>query len=208
MLQIFLETGSKKTPEYVFVDTFLKHLGVSNYVLVTVGGKDHITHFKSKFDENTLQGGRNLVLFDADAPDIGGGFAARKAELETTLFTMGVHGDLCLWPNNQDDGDFETMLDHIVRRDRHALFFDCFADYEACVAKSYNTPNRKGKFHTFITAQRSLSHTQRERVGLGDWLFDDLDLWNLDAEYLDGLKQGLGATRVNLPKSYESYTKN
>lgn len=166
MLQIFLETGSKKTPEYVFVDTFLKHLGVSDYVLVTVGGKDHITHFKSKFDENTLQGGRNLVLFDADAPDTGGGFAARKAELEATLSLMDVNADVCLWPNNQEDGDFETMLDHIVRRDLHAQFFDCFADYEACVAKSYNTPNRKGKFHTFIRSKIPHSSAARpSRLG-------------------------------------------
>ena len=80
----------------------------------------------------------------------------------------------------------------------HQLFFDCFEDYERCVSgvkdKSgeplYNTPNLKGKLHTYMNAQK-LSNKLRRKLGTGDWLFDNTNYWNLNAVALQPLKDFL-----------------
>lgn len=91
-------------------------------------------------------------------------------------------------------------MEKAVRRDLHTAFFDCFEDYEKCVSgikdkngvSRYNVPNLKGKLHTYMTAQK-LSRKLRDKLGSGDWLFDESDYWNLDVDALQPLKDFLAA---------------
>ena len=79
--------------------------------------------------------------------------------------------------------------------DTHKIFFDCFEDYEKCIkgvkdeegSSVYNSPNLKGKLHTYISAQK-LNKKCRDRLGAGDWLFDRPEYWNLDIVALQALK--------------------
>jgi hypothetical protein len=100
-----------------------------------------------------------------------------------------------IYPNNNDDGEVETLMELAARRDLHQVFFDCFEDYEKCVSgvkdangqPLYNTPNLKGKLHTYINSQK-LNNKSRRRLGAGDWLFNDSNYWNLNTSDLEPLK--------------------
>lgn len=191
MITIFLETGSKTTSEYVFIKTLIKHLGVEEKVseIVCVNGKDNLANSSNAFLANTLEGGTNLIIFDADSPANKGGFAIREKDLRQQFDFLGIKADLFLFPNNADDGDFEVLLESILRRDIHQRFFDCFEDYEKCLGGNYIAPNRKGKLFTYISAQKELTHKQRSDLGKGEWLFDDERFWDLDSPSLQPLKQ-------------------
>lgn len=191
MIKIFLETGSKTTSEYVFIKTLIKHLGVEDKVseIVQVNGKDNLKNSSNAFLTNTLEGGVNLVIFDADSPDNNGGFDVRKEELKRQFDLMSIQADLFLFPDNANDGDFETLLEKIARKDINQRFFDCFGDYEKCLGNDYQSPDLKGKMFTYISAQKSLSKRERSNLGKGEWLFDNNEYWDLGSPFVEPLKQ-------------------
>lgn len=192
MKYVYIEAKDNKTPEYHFLDAFMRHHKIENVALIPIGGWANLKNLSTKMQQNLLEGDHVAILFDADTLANGGGFAVRLEAIKKVLADMQIpETDIFLWPNNAEDSDFETMLEHVVCIENHQLFFDCFQDYENCVSKKYNTPNRKGKFHTFITAQKNLNKNQRDRIGSGDWLFEDSSLWDLDNNYLQPLKEFL-----------------
>ena len=122
----------------------------------------------------------------------------REKEIETGMQQHGIQIQYFLYPNNHDDGDIEILIESAARHDLHSVFFDCFHDYEKCVSGAkdangnplYNTPNLKGKLHTYISSQQ-LTKKQRDKLGSGDWLFDNPNYWNLDVNTLQPLKDFL-----------------
>lgn len=191
MVRIYLETGKKTTSEYVFVKTLLKQWGIldHNYEIECVDGKDCLHLMTNKMRETSLEGGRNVVIFDADSAQSGGGFNCRRAELEELLRKMGVVAELFLFPNNQDDGDVEVLMETLMQKEMHERFFHCYRDYEICLGNDYQAPNLKGKLHTYISAQKALSNRQRKSLGAGQWLFEDKRFWDIDRETLNPLKE-------------------
>lgn len=189
MTKIFLETGKKTTSEYVFVRTLLSSMGFDKekYDIECVDGKDNLKNASTQMKKNTIEGGVNLIVFDADTIQNKGGFDKRKAELEQDFDNFDINAKLFLFPNNADDGDFESLLENLVQKNTHQNFFDCYGDYETCLGNLYQSPNRKGKLHTYISAQKDLKTDQRRHLGQGEWLFDDSRFWNLEAEYLSPL---------------------
>lgn len=189
MIAIFLETGKDSTPEYVFMKTLLARLGIGNdkFKIFTVDGKDNLENARNHFIQNTLEHGINLIIFDADSPENNGGFDSRKRELENKISELKIEAHIFLFPNNSDDGDFECLLEELARHDLHNRFFDCFNDYETCLGNNYIHPNKKGKLHAYITSM-PMSKTKRDRIGSGNWQFDNNDYWDLNCGYLDSLK--------------------
>lgn len=191
--RIFIEAKYEKTSESVFMSTLLGVLGKSqnDFELVHVGGKDNLKNAKVKFMENTLEGGKNLVVFDADTKENGGGF---ESSLKRILSTFGddvsIDG-VFLFPNNHDDGIFENLLEQLMQKENHKVFIDCFSDYEKCLSDKYVSPDLKGKLHTYMSAQKVLTKKQRNALGQGQWLFDDSRFWNLEADALKPLKEFL-----------------
>lgn len=137
-------------------------------------------------------------MADADTVAKGFGYEKRKEEIEKGMTDNGITFPYFLYPNNRDEGEVETLMEATARRDLHQTFFDCFEDYERCVLGSkdtegnplYNTPNLKGKLHTYISAQK-LSNNKRRRIGSGNWLFDDGTFWDLNVVSLQPLKEFL-----------------
>lgn len=189
MINIYLETGKKTTSEYVFIEALLNTLDVekSLFRIECVNGKDNLQNAINTFIANTENGGKNLIIFDADSPQNGGGFTKRKKELEDTLKKLGVKADVFLFPNNRDDGDFETLIAQLAQKEKHKRFFECYEDYEKCLGTDYLSPNLKGKLFTYISAM-PMSKTKRDRLGQGQWLFENNDYWNLESEALEPLK--------------------
>lgn len=195
MTRIFIEAKSDKTSESVFIHTLLKYLhkDESTYEVVHVDGKDNLVHQKVKFQENSICGGRNIIVFDADTKNTKGGYSTTLERITNTFNSDVNIDDIFLYPNNHDDGIFENLLEYLTLKDVNKKFFDCFSDYEACLGDDYISPDIKGKIFTYMSAQKSLSKTQRKKLGSGQWLFDDTRYWNLDVEELKPLKDFFNA---------------
>lgn len=92
-----------------------------------------------------------------------------------------------MFPNNEEDGDFETLLEHLMQKTKHAKMLDCYADYEECLGNDYVHPNLKGKIFTYISAMK-MSSSKRRKLGNGEWMFDNAEYWSLESDYLKPLK--------------------
>lgn len=195
MTRIFIEAKHKNTTEAVFVSTLLRYLGIdpSTFEICCVDGKTNLIKNEVKFRENTLEGGRNVIIFDADTPATGCGYTATRDRIRSTFPEDVVIDGLYLFPHNHDDGIFENLLEGLTLKDVHSKFFDCFRDYEICLGSEYVSPDIKGKLHTYMSSQKALSNTQRRALGSGQWLFDDTRFWNLEADDLQPFKDFLKA---------------
>ncbi len=198
-VNLFIETNKSTTPEYVFFETLLnrikKEYDTLDYTIIPAGGKDNLKNVISLFKENTSGGGKNILLFDADNVGVdNGGYQARRKHLEDSKKSLGIEFDLFLMPNNKGDGEFEDLLELITRRDLHEKFFECFEKYELCISSEkdlngntkYQTPNRKGKLHTYITSV-PMSKTKRDKTGNGNWFFENKEYWDLENDALKPL---------------------
>ncbi len=205
MNKIFIEAKNDKTPECHFLKAILATYFPNKVVEFIY--MDGVANLFNETISNQISlaqesGEQVLVFVDADTADKGWGYEKRKADIERHILATSNSFPYFLYPHNCDDGDVEVLMEEVARRDLHSVFFDCFEDYEACISGAkdksgqtkYKTPNRKGKLHTYITAQK-LSKKGRNGLGSGDWLFNDKDYWDLDFEALRPLKDFLG---VNL----------
>ena len=194
-----LEKGKETTNEQDFVENFIGHhfpqTRPEDFEIIGTGGKNKLGETALKFIENTIEGGKNIVIFDADTSGNKGGFAKRKAELLKAKDEYGIEFDLFLWPNNHADGDFESMLLQITRHEHRGLI-DCYRKYEKCIKrmdrgkKLYQTRGRKGEIFSYIAAMKR-SRKENERFAKGFWAFENPQYWNLDSEYLQPLERFL-----------------
>lgn len=198
MTKIFIEARHKNTAEYHFIktilDIFFPERDVNFIFMDGIGNlfKEANTNQISLAQES---GEQVIVLADADTKAKGYGYAKRKAEIDNGMAAHALSFPYFLYPDNQNDGDVEVLMEKAARHDLHSTFFDCFEDYENCVSgvkdesgePKYNVPDLKGKLHTYMSAQK-LPNNLRKRFGSGDWLFDNKDYWNLDVEALQPLK--------------------
>ncbi len=199
MTKIFIEAKHNKTSEYHFLHTILNIFFPNKEVEFVF--MDGIGNLFNEVIINQIKlakemGEKVIVIVDADTKAKGTGYEKRKKEIEEGMTTHNVAFPYFLYPNNQDDGDVEVLMEKAARRDLHSTFFDCFEDYEKCVSSEkdesgnskYNVPNLKGKLHTYITAQK-LSGKSAKGLGSGNWLFDNKDFWDIDIEALRPLKE-------------------
>lgn len=198
MTKIFIEARNNNTAEYHFIktilDIFFPERDVNFIFMDGIGNlfKETITNQISLAQEN---GEQVIVLADADTKAKGYGYAKRKAEIDKGMADNALSFPYFLYPDNQNDGDVEVLMEKAAQHDLHSTFFDCFEDYENCVSgvkdesgePKYNVPDLKGKLHTYMSAQK-LPNNLRKRFDSGDWLFDNKDYWNLDVEALQPLK--------------------
>ena len=205
MVKIFIESKSRTKPEGEFLSAILKKIEVSHdkYEIVPIDGYKNLLDSKNTVSvelmrANSDDGGKNLVIFDADASANYGGIDKRKSELLSRRDELGLKFDLFLWPDNQHDGDVEVLMESVARKDLYPEFFDCFGRYERCMLQRkndkgepfYTTPNRKGKLHTYFNSL-PISKTKKANFGRGEWLWENEDIWDLDAETLRPIQEFL-----------------
>ena len=191
MIKIFIEAQKKQTSEYHFMDDYVGHaLGIpkEKYDIVPSNGWTNLRNLEPAFQLNTINGDKNLIVFDADRPGNNGGFEKRQKEIIAILSEMSVSADLFLFPNNKDDGMFEDLLKNIMVHDSHERFFDCYSDYTNCLGDEYVHPNLKGEVLTYISSMKSLPNRVRRNLGTGDWQFTNKEYWDLEAGYLQPLR--------------------
>lgn len=198
MNKIFIEAKHEKTVESFFLKTILsKFFPEKDVKFIFMDGIGNL--FKepilNQISEAQINNDSVLVLADADTVNKGWGYKKRRESIETEISNTNITFPFFLYPNNNDDGDVEKLMEAAALHDAHKVFFDCFEDYEKCIkgvknedgSPIYNSPNLKGKLHTYISAQK-LNRKCRDRLGAGDWLFDKPEYWNLEVEGLQALK--------------------
>ncbi len=201
MTHIFIESSSKSSNEYAFIKAVVsrsckKDLDV-HYDIVTVGGKDNRgDNFKNKLEDHDCQNEKNLIIFDADFKENGGGFKQRFKELEAEIKRTTKKFELFLFPDNGDDGTFENLLEDIINP-AHVCLLDCFEKYENCIKEindkkgKYQNPNQKAKMYAYRSMFKESNKKNEAFKNKGDWDFSNEEYWNLDSDALNPLKKFL-----------------
>ena len=189
MTYIFLETGKPATSEAVFIKTLIENLGynISSNKVEFVNGYKNLVNVIPTIKARCAEGGKVVIIFDADSLGNNGGYETRKKEIEEVLGENNAQAELFLFPNNEEDGDFETLSEHLIQKEKHTQMLDCYADYETCLGNDYVHPNLKGKIFTYISAMK-MSSSKRRKLGNGEWMFDNAEYWSLESDYLKPLK--------------------
>ncbi len=192
MTYIFLETGKPATSEAVFIKTLIENLGynISSNKVEFVNGYKNLVNVIPTIKARCAEGGKVVIIFDADSLGNNGGYETRKKEIEEVLGENNAQAELFLFPHNEEDGDFETLLEHLIQKEKHTQMLDCYADYETCLGNDYVHPNLKGKNFTYISAMK-MSSSKRRKLGNGEWMFDNAEYWSLESDYLKPLKEFL-----------------
>lgn len=203
---IFIETKTipnKRTNEERFIRhiTKLLHADLETIEISGTDGYTNLQQYKNQMLRNSADGGKNLVIFDADFAKTNGGFKRRRDDLLNKKKELEVDFELFLFPNNQEDGTFEHLLEHLIV-EKHQGLLQCFKGYEMCIGgqnnEEYEVPDQKAKMYAYIS---SLKKTQQQTNAFksGDWFFERTDLWNFNAEYLNTLKEFLSKSIKALP---------
>ena len=192
MTYIFLETGKPATSEAVFIKTLIENLGynMSSNKVEFVNGYKNLINVIPTIKARCAEDGKVIIIFDADSPGNNGGYYTRREEIEKILDENNTQAELFLFPNNDEDGDFETLLEHLMQKTKHAKMLDCYTDYENCLGNDYVHPNLKGKIFTYISAMK-MTNSKRRKLGNGEWMFDNAEYGNLESDYLKPLKEFL-----------------
>ncbi|MGL2565934.1 DUF3226 domain-containing protein [Helicobacter pylori] len=164
---------SKKTLIYTegksdknFLGWYLNFLKCEDrFDIFDIEGKDKLIsdEFLKKIDKilnNEHQTYKQVcIIFDADKKenqesDVG--FDNKLEHICEKLKEKGINfprEQIFLFPNNQDDGDLETLLLEIAKHDE---FLKCFEGYLECIkSKEYYKPIkniRKSKWHAYLEA--------------------------------------------------------
>ena len=94
MIRIFVEGRDSE-----FLDKYLLFLFGENkgmWEIIQAGGYSKLHLLDQQFKENTERGGVNLIIFDADSADNGGGYIVRKSYLQERLEHWYQRIILCL----------------------------------------------------------------------------------------------------------------
>lgn len=172
--------------------TLIENLGynISSNKVEFVNGYKNLVNVIPTIKARCAEGGKVVIIFDADSLGNNGGYETRKKEIEEVLGENNAQAELFLFPNNEEDGDFETLLEHLIQKEKHTQMLDCYADYETCLGNDYVHPNLKGKIFTYISAMK-MSSSKRRKLGNGEWMFDNAEYWSLESDYLKPLKEFL-----------------
>lgn len=120
-LVIIVETGTKTSTEYVFVDTLCKRIGLkkADYKIVRADGVNNLAKSTVMQEmERATQAPEKvkvIILFDADN-DIAGRRRTIKGSMKEIGQKKGLNIDynIFLFPNNQERGCFEHLLEKIT----------------------------------------------------------------------------------------------
>lgn len=174
-------------------------------ILTTVKGWEKIRSYKMVLENRTIDGvpvsiQASAFLFDADAPTTQfgdpcnfGGHTARLARLRELCAKAASQPEIFLFPDNQRDGTFETLLLDLIPEARRREFIDgCWGAYCDCV-KAHNAPYQPTLKHAIGQYAARFEKRAATKNQLYDSTFADESMWNWDSPALDPLKRFLTA---------------
>lgn len=181
----------------VFMNAYVKKLGLEG--VVAIKSCEGYTNIKkqayiNELQKNTDKGGRNLIVFDADDD-----CQSRRQELMMIKNEINVDFDLFLFPNDADQGALENLLERIINPVNQCVM-DCWKNYERELDKcsipwknphTPTTPAYKTKIYAYLEALTGTTKVEKKRIKEKERDYLDSNLWNLDSEYLNPLKDFL-----------------
>ena len=142
--------------------------------------------------QNADQGGINLVIFDADED-----FETRQQQLLEIKDQFYVEFESFLLPNNNDAGALEDLLERIINPNNQPVM-DCWENYEddlkavripTKTPPTLTIPAKKTKIYAYLETLLGKSKSQKRLIKESERKYENPQHWNLDAEYLEPLKE-------------------
>lgn len=194
-LNIFVEGVA----DACFFKQYINHLfgeTVADERIVILKGWDNLKTEASALRMRSMSanGGVNLVIVDADKD-----FQGRKDKIERWQQANEVEFELFLLPNNEDAGALEDLLENIINPNNRPIL-DCWEDYEKELVQldipdrtppPLTTPAKKTKIYGYLEALLGESKSQKELIKEVNRNYENTQHWNLDAVYLEPLKEFL-----------------
>ncbi len=156
--------------------------------VIEVGGCDKLSVqlYSSMLEDNTADGGTNIVIFDADyevKKNGNKGFESCIKKLEAIKSNKGLVFDYYLWPNNKNDGIIEDLLRKLIPS-KNECIYNCIDTHHACL-ESLQIPNLKiaelkekvGYYLYTVNKNSKPSHRD----------YKDSQYWNLDYNLIQDL---------------------
>jgi hypothetical protein len=187
-----------------FLADYIKHIApafdIVKETIINCGGCTNIYSQNEKREDilnqmkqNTSNAGVNLVIFDADAD-----FETRKTEIENWKTQHVLNFEIFLFPNNNDAGALENLLEKIIL-EKNQPIFDCWNGYERCLqsktidgrAAPLTTPAKKTKIYGYLEALLGTTKKEKEKIKEKERDYNNKEHWNLDSDYLNPLKDFL-----------------
>ncbi|EMH01950.1 DUF3226 domain-containing protein [Helicobacter pylori] len=129
---IFVEGSRDKVFLEVYL-YFLEDLPIKNFKVKDVKGKDNLSKRLLEIEKYA----KTLIIFDTDIKkenqESDAGFDNKLKHIYEKFKEKGTDfpkEQIFLFPNNQDDGDLETLLFKIAKHDE---FLKCFKGYLECI---------------------------------------------------------------------------
>lgn len=118
----------------------------NNIEVIEVGGCGKLSNeiYSSILEDNTENGGVNIVVFDADYTERGNGnkgFALCGEKLNNIRRNKKIDFEHYLWPNNIDDGIIEDLLRKLIPANKEGIY-NCIESHQTCLA-GLDIPNIK-----------------------------------------------------------------
>lgn len=182
-----------------FISQYIHHLFdiiVPEERIVKLDGWTNLkgTTWQQRMKAITDKDGTNIVILDADN-DI----EARRSDILSWKIENDLEFELFLLPNNKDAGALEDMLENIINPNNRPIL-KCWENYEKELVKldipgrtppPLTTPAKKTKIYGYLEALLLDSKSQKELIKEKNRDYENTQHWNLDAEYMKGLKEFL-----------------
>lgn len=137
---------------------------------------------------NSENGGKNIVIFDADKNGFGNnGFDSCCQKLDSLIKDKNLDFAYYIWPNHKDDGKIESIFEKMIPVDKQQVI-DCIDSHMNCITYLSGTidvkiPEVKEKVNFYLhTLKKSNKPHERNYKDEGCWNlnFDDnIDLKSL-----------------------------
>ncbi len=185
--------------DVAFIKQYIHHLWgvvVGENKIMSLDGWTNLkgTTWQQRMRTNTANDVINIVILDADK-DID----ARRADILNWKQQNGLVFELFLLPNDKDAGALEDLLENIINPNNQPIF-DCWEDYEKALVEldipgrtppPLTTPAKKTKIYGYLEALLGSTKDEKELIKERNRKYDNTLHWDLDAEYLEPLKEFL-----------------
>lgn len=136
-------------------------------------------------DINKENYSHKLIILDTDDD-----LESTKKQIEKYTETLGLTDHYC-FPNNNDIGDLETILENIQF---DLAIADCWSKFEDCINNikpGYTTPARKSKIHTYLEILNPNTNQGKENCKERNRDYKNKIIWRLEDiqnPYISNLK--------------------
>ncbi len=184
----------------VFLIQYLESIGKDigtkkgNWNICQSGGNDSLHLMESDIKKHNRHNKdteyRCFIIFDAD-----NNYNNSKETINKFLKDKNLSAKIFLFPNNQDTGDLESLLERIIPIDKQDIIKNCFTDYEKCLDSLKNrplnpiqtyAPIQKSKIYSYVEVQYE-SKTQKEKARGTKRDYRDTNIWDLNCDAIKPL---------------------